>query len=188
MSRTVYLIRSGRPQRKKAQVSIFDRGFVMGDAVYEVTCDGATPRIRGPHGASATLAQGAADALRHQPRQMALNPSQARRAERAREWRGLSAISRGNAGDRDFHFPKAGTPPTVVLYTQSKADLRNDPHAETGITVVSVPDLRWHRRGIKTMQPPWPRSPGGGRAAGQGRAGSSRTVHRHRGGVDGTRH
>lgn len=156
MSRTVYLNGQYLPE-EEAKVSIFDRGFVMGDAVYEVTCvlEGKLLEFEGH---MARLQRSLKEL------QMHCDISRDEWLEIHRklvELNGLEnggvylQISRGNAGDRDFHFPKAGTPPTVVLYTQSKADLRNDPHAETGITVVSVPDLRWHRRDIKTVQLLW---------------------------------
>lgn len=156
MSRTVYLNGEYLPE-EEANVSIFDRGFVMGDAVYEVTCvlDGKLLEFEG-----------------HMARlQRSLKELQMTCDITREEWLAIHRklvdvngivnggvylqVTRGNAGDRDFHFPKAGTPPTVVLYTQSKASLLNDPHVENGITIVSVPDLRWHRRDIKTVQLLW---------------------------------
>jgi D-alanine transaminase len=56
-------------------------------------------------------------------------------------------ISRGVA-DRDFLYPE-GVPPTVVAFTQSRPLLDN-PYAETGIKVITVPDIRWKRRDIKS--------------------------------------
>ena len=68
-------------------------------------------------------------------------------------------VTRGAPGDRDFVFPDpAATPPTLVLFTQSKPGLADSPLARTGIRVVSIPDLRWGRRDIKTTQllyPSW---------------------------------
>jgi D-alanine transaminase len=58
-------------------------------------------------------------------------------------------VTRG-ASERDFPFPPANTPPTVVMFTQPKT-IRRSPLAETGITVVTVPDLRWKRRDIKSV-------------------------------------
>lgn len=59
-------------------------------------------------------------------------------------------VTRG-AADRDFVYPPADTPQTVVLFTQKK------PLAETkadkdGIKVIAVDDIRWGRRDIKTVQ------------------------------------
>jgi hypothetical protein len=62
-------------------------------------------------------------------------------------------VTRGNPGDRDFVFPDpASTKPTLVLFTQSKPGLADNPQAKVGLKVVSIPDIRWHRRDIKTVQ------------------------------------
>src|SRR3712207_64972 len=57
-------------------------------------------------------------------------------------------VTRG-AAERDFAFPKdAG--PTVVMFTQRKVITRS-PQAESGVAVVTTPDLRWKRRDIKSV-------------------------------------
>jgi D-alanine transaminase len=56
-------------------------------------------------------------------------------------------ISRGSA-ERDFAYPDGATP-TVVAFTQSRPMIAN-PYAETGVKVVTIPDLRWKRRDIKS--------------------------------------
>ncbi|WP_444463289.1 D-amino-acid transaminase [Rhodobacter capsulatus] len=153
MSRTVYLNGEYLPE-EEAKVSIFDRGFVMGDAVYEVTSvlDG---KILEFEGHLARLARSMAEL------EMTGNLSREEWLEIHRQLIARNnlvdgmiylQVSRGNAGDRDFHYPPAGTPPTIVLYTQSKPGLAEDPKAKTGIKVISIPDLRWHRRDIKTVQ------------------------------------
>lgn len=156
MSRTVYLNGQYLPE-EEAMVSIFDRGFVMGDAVYEVTCvlDGKLIEF-----------EGHMTRLERSLRELEMTCDISREEwlaihRKLVELNGVTdggvylQVTRGNAGDRDFHFPPAGTPATVVLYTQSKPGLANDPHALTGIKVISVPDLRWHRRDIKTVQLLW---------------------------------
>ena len=57
-------------------------------------------------------------------------------------------ITRG-AADRDFKFPKEAKP-TLVGFTQSKP-LLDHPDARTGVKVVTVPDIRWMRRDIKSV-------------------------------------
>jgi D-alanine transaminase len=59
-------------------------------------------------------------------------------------------ITRG-AADRDFFFPEGATP-SIVLFTQAKTGLADNPKARTGIRVIAVEDLRWGRRDIKTVQ------------------------------------
>jgi D-alanine transaminase len=61
-------------------------------------------------------------------------------------------VTRGNPGDRDFAYPSAETKPTVVLFTQNKPGLADNPQAKTGYRVISIPDIRWGRRDIKTVQ------------------------------------
>ena len=62
-------------------------------------------------------------------------------------------VTRGAPGDRDFVFPDPETtPPTVVLFTQSNPKLVDSPKARKGIKVVTIDDLRWGRRDIKTVQ------------------------------------
>jgi D-alanine transaminase len=62
-------------------------------------------------------------------------------------------VTRGAPGDRDFAFPDpATTPSTLVLFTQSKPGLADSPAAKAGMKVISIPDIRWGRRDIKTVQ------------------------------------
>jgi D-alanine transaminase len=61
-------------------------------------------------------------------------------------------VSRGNPGDRDFKFPSSNISPTLVAFTQSKPDLIHPSDLRTGWKVLSIPDLRWGRRDIKTTQ------------------------------------
>lgn len=153
MTRTVYLNGTFLPEGE-AQISIFDRGFLMGDAVYEVTAVVGGKLVDFP---------GHMARLERSLRELAMtNPLS------AEDWlavhRDLVArnhidngliylqVSRGNAGDREFAFPPEGTPPTVVLFTQESPALVDNPAAETGIKVITLPDLRWHRRDIKTVQ------------------------------------
>jgi D-alanine transaminase len=62
-------------------------------------------------------------------------------------------ITRGNPGDRDFAFPDPATvPQTVVIFTQSKPGLADSPAAKTGWKIITIDDIRWGRRDIKTVQ------------------------------------
>ncbi|KEO52982.1 D-amino-acid transaminase [Thioclava pacifica] len=153
MSRIVYLNGEYLPE-EEAKISIFDRGFVMGDAVYEVTSV-LGGKILEFEGHMNRLARSMAEL------EMTCDLTRDEWVEIHRELikrnnidEGMVylQVSRGNAGDRDFHYPPEGTPPTVVLYTQAKENLADDPKAKVGIKVISLPDLRWHRRDIKTVQ------------------------------------
>lgn len=153
MSRIVHLNGAYLPE-EQAKVSIFDRGFVMGDAVYEVT-----PVL----GGKLLEFEGHMNRLDRSMKELEMICELTRnqwldihreliRRNDLDEGMIYLQVSRGNAGDRDFRYPPAGTPPTVVLYTQSKPGLADDPKARQGIKVISLPDLRWHRRDIKTVQ------------------------------------
>lgn len=153
MSRIVYLNGEYIPE-EEAKVSVFDRGFVMGDAVYEVTSvlggkilefEGHMNRL----GRSLAELEMTCDLSRDE--WIEIHRELVKRND-LDEGMIYLQVSRGNAGDRDFHYPPEGTPPTVVLYTQSKPNLADDPKAKQGIKVISLPDLRWHRRDIKTVQ------------------------------------
>ena len=58
-------------------------------------------------------------------------------------------MTRGVA-DRDFIWPEGATP-GLVLFTQDKPVCETR-QSRNGIRVVSVPDLRWGRRDLKTTQ------------------------------------
>src|SRR5258708_22002118 len=58
-------------------------------------------------------------------------------------------VTRGADTGRDFAFPK-GVKPTLIMFTSVK-DIMGAPSAKTGIGVITVPDLRWTRRDIKSV-------------------------------------
>jgi D-alanine transaminase len=148
MSRTVYVNGSFVPEAD-AKISIFDRAFLFAEGVYEVTAVlGGKPLDLENHLArlDRSLAEmEIAPPLTHE----ALRALHAELIARNRVEEGIVyiEISRGVA-DRDFLYPEA-VPPTVVAFTQSRPLLDN-PYAETGIKVITVPDIRWKRRDIKS--------------------------------------
>lgn len=151
--RTVYVNGTYLPENE-ATVSIFDRGFLMADGVYEVTSvldgklidfDGHAVRLERslneldmPHPISK-------DDLLDVHRELV-------RVNEITEGLVYLQITRGAPGDRDFAFPPEDTPATIVLFTQNKPNLAANPQAETGIKVISIEDIRWGRRDIKTVQ------------------------------------
>ncbi|GGG82569.1 D-alanine aminotransferase [Salipiger pallidus] len=151
MSRTIYLDGQWLPEAE-AKVSAFDRGFLMGDAIYEVTCvlDGA---LLDYPGHAARLRRSAAELQLTLPLDddelLALHHEIVARNNMSSGMIYLQ-LSRG-AAERDFAFPPEGTPPTLFLFTQEK-DVLVNPAADKGISVALVPDLRWGRRDIKTVQ------------------------------------
>lgn len=58
-------------------------------------------------------------------------------------------ISRGSA-KRDFIFPAPDVPPTIVCVARPAVKGKSDTQALTGISVITMPDIRWARPDIKT--------------------------------------
>ncbi len=154
MTRTVY-VNGDWVAEAAAKVSIFDRGFLMADGVYEVTSvlDGKLVDFSG-HVArlgrslrELTMANPLTDAeLLAVHRDIVAKNAVV-------EGLVYLQITRGSAGDRDFLFPDpTEVASTIVLFTQSKPGLADSPVARVGLKVISIPDIRWHRRDIKTVQ------------------------------------
>lgn len=150
MERIVYVDGCFLPE-SEAKVSVFDRGFLFADGVYEVTTviggklidfPGHQQRLR------CSLAEIDLD--------FALSDTELEGIHRELIVRNVLKegliylqVTRG-AADRDFVFP-VNPRPTVVLFTQSRAVV-DTPASRQGLRVITVPDLRWNRRDIKTIQ------------------------------------
>jgi D-alanine transaminase len=153
MSRIVYVNGEYLPEAE-AKVSVFDRGFLMADAVYEVTSvlDGKILEFPG-HTARLhrSLDELDMDAPCSDEELLAIHREIVARNDLVDGLIYLQ-VTRGNPGDRDFAFPSVPVKPTLVLFTQSKPGLAHNPTAQVGIKVISIPDVRWGRRDIKTTQ------------------------------------
>ncbi len=135
-----------------AVVSIDDRGFLFGDAIYEVwsvrdgellDAEGHFRRLQRSLGELRIAQPVSISALRLIIRELL-------RRNRVRDGLVYLEISRG-AARRDHAFPAAGTPPTLVM-TAKRIDFEAaDRRAGTGIGVISLPDQRWGRCDIKTV-------------------------------------
>ena len=152
--RTVYLNGEYLPENE-AKVSIFDRGFLMADDVYEVTSvldgklvdfDGHAVRLERSLtelGMKNPISK--EDLLTVHRELVSLND--------VVEGGVYLQITRGAPADRDFVFPDPETTPcTVVLFTQSKPGVTESAASKNGIKVISIADERWGRRDIKTVQ------------------------------------
>lgn len=153
LSRIVYVNGDYLPEAE-ASVSIFDRGFLMADGVYEVVSvldrklidfQGHMVRLKRSLGELAIANPLTDDAYLAAHRDLVARND-------ITDGLVYLQVTRGNPGDRDFAYPAADTVPTVVMFTQSKPGLADAPAARSGWSVVSVPDLRWGRRDIKTVQ------------------------------------
>ena len=149
MSRIVYVNGTYLPE-EEATISVFDRGFIFGDGVYEVTavlggklvdCEAHLDRLARSCGEIRIELPWSKEELVAIHREMI--------ARNSLEEGGIYLqVSRG-ASDRDFPFPK-DVKPTLVLFTQAR-NYVDSPTAKTGIKVVTCPDQRWARRDIKTV-------------------------------------
>lgn len=150
MSRTVY-VNGDWVAEEKARVSVFDRGFLMADGVYEVTSviDGRLidfaghckrlDRSLGELGIPNPLTEEEWLAVHRELRQR----------NQLEEGLIYLQVTRG-VEDRDFAWSD-NLQPTVVLFTQAK-QLVNNPAADKGLSIITIDDLRWGRRDIKTVQ------------------------------------
>ena len=150
MSRIVYVNGAYLPE-EEAKISVFDRGFLFADGVYEVSSVLAGKLI--DNAAHMARLQRSLDELKMAP-PLPLDeipPIQREIVARNALDQGTVylQVTRG-AADRDFPFPK-GVTSSLVIFSQER-NLLEDPAAARGIAVVTLPDIRWQRRDIKTVQ------------------------------------
>src|ERR1700744_863714 len=135
----------------EAKVSVLDRGFLFADGIYEVAAvldgkliDNAShlARLERSVGAIALKLPESVDRIIEiQKELVARNKLDA----------GLVylEVTRGADKGRDFAFPK-GVKPTLIMFTSVKDNV-NAESARTGIGVITVPDIRWARRDVKSV-------------------------------------
>lgn len=150
MSRIVY-VNGQYVDEQDAKISVFDRGFLFADAVYEVTTvlggkilewEGHFKRLN--RSLDALQIEAAID-----EQELIWIHRELIKKNDLEEGLIYLQVTRG-AADRDFAYP-ANAEPSMVLFTQKKK-LINSASAEQGIRVVTLPDIRWGRRDIKTVQ------------------------------------
>lgn len=150
MSRIVYVNGDFVPE-EAATVSIFDRGFLFADGVYEVT-----PVMQGrliENDGHMKRLQRSLDELKMPPPMPVGEIAGVMKelVDKNALYEGVIylQVTRGPA-ERDFAFPKEPRP-SLVMFTQEKK-LEDTDAARRGISVISTPDWRWSRRDIKTVQ------------------------------------
>ena len=148
VSRIVYI--NGKfVNEAEAKISVFDRGFLFADAVYEVSSV-----VQGK------LVDNTRHLLRLKRSLSELNMSSPKSTEqikqiqtaliqknRLQEGIVYLQITRGSA-DRDFVYDNT-IKPSIVMFTQSMSII-NNPKAQKGISIITTADIRWGRRDIKT--------------------------------------
>lgn len=137
----------------RAAVSIQDRGFLFGDAVYEVwavrrgqlndtaehlarlTRSLRELKIRVPMGDRALLAV----------------VRETMRRNNVREGIVYLQISRGAAAERDHTFPASSVPPTLVVTAKNLGTAYLAKRMSEGVKVITTPENRWARCDIKSV-------------------------------------
>jgi D-alanine transaminase len=149
MSRIAY-VNGSYVDETEAKVSIFDRGFLFADGVYEVTpivngklvdYDAHIERLDRSLGELHMAWPCSKDALKTMHLELI-------RHNKLHEGIIYMQVTRGVA-DRMFNFPKDITS-SLVAFPQVMS-LVDNPNARIGVKVVTTPDIRWLRRDIKSI-------------------------------------
>jgi len=149
MSRIVYVNGEYVPE-EDAKISVFDRGFLFADAVYEVSSV-INGKLIDNEGHMGRLKRSMDELeMPHPATSEEIETIQKTLIDKNDVVEGLVylQVSRGSQ-DRDFVYPE-NTKPSLVMFTQKK-NLLESPQAKVGITVITSPDIRWQRRDIKTV-------------------------------------
>jgi D-alanine transaminase len=149
MPRIVY-VNGNYVDEAEAKVSIFDRGFLFADGVYEVTpivngrlvdYDAHIERLDRSLGELRMAWPCSKDALKTMHLELI-------KKNNLHEGIIYMQVTRGVA-DRMFNFPKEITS-SLVAFPQVMS-LVDNANARTGVKVVTTPDIRWLRRDIKSI-------------------------------------
>jgi D-alanine transaminase len=134
-----------------AKVSVFDRGFLFADGIYEVSAvldgklidnDAHLARLERSVGEIALALPETLPRIQEIQKELIARNSLV-------DGMVYLQVTRGAVVPRDFAFPKDAKP-TLVMFTSVK-DIVNAASAKTGIAVKTVPDIRWARRDIKSV-------------------------------------
>lgn len=149
MSRIVYVNGAYVPE-EEAKISVFDRGFVFADGIYEVSAvidgklvdnDAHMARLSRSLKMIDVPAPLSDDEIIAMQRELI-------KLNNITEGVVYMQITRG-AADRDFVY-SSDMKPTLVAYTQVKK-LIGSASQQNGIAIHVVDDIRWQRRDIKTV-------------------------------------
>ena len=150
MERIAYVSGSFVPL-SEARISVLDRGFLFADGVYEVCAVLEGKLIDNPSHLKRLERSLGEIALPSPETPDRIEAIQRELVARNGLENGLLylQLTRGAAAERDFAFP-AEVKPTLVMFTVAK-DIIQAPAAKKGIAVITVPDIRWSRRDIKSV-------------------------------------
>ncbi len=151
MSRVAY-VNGGYVRQSAARVHIEDRGFQFADGVYEVWSvhDG---RLLDSDGHFARLDRSLGELRIKAPMtRAALEAVLAETLRRNRVRNGILylQITRG-AAPRDHAFPGEDVAPSVVVTARAMDRRALDARVQSGVAVITLPDIRWQRCDIKSV-------------------------------------
>ncbi|MBI1209343.1 MAG: D-amino-acid transaminase [Azospirillum sp.] len=135
----------------QARVHIEDRGFQFADGVYEVV-GVVEGRMVDREGHIARLLRSLGELRMAMPVTLAVLDLIMReliRRNGVRNGHIYLQITRGVA-PRDFKFPKNARP-TLVMTTRDVGKFATPAQLENGVSVITIPDIRWLRRDIKSV-------------------------------------
>lgn len=149
MTRVIFINNQFLPI-EKAHISPMDRGFLFADGIYEVSAV-YNGKLVENDGHLRRLQRSLSELKMKLP--MGLEEIEKNQLELIRQ-NNLSEgliylhITRG-VQERDFNY-KDDLEPTFMMFTQSKKIVDND-NVRNGVKVITVPDIRWARRDIKSI-------------------------------------
>ena len=150
MTNRIFYVNGAFVPEDEARISVLDRGFIFGDGVYEV-CAVLSSKLIANDAHLARLARSLDELKLEAPIALSAIPALQKELVQKNDLvEGLIylQVTRGPA-DRDFAFPKVASP-TLIMFTQPLTMIDN-PAAQRGLRVISLPDIRWKRRDIKTV-------------------------------------
>ena len=138
--------------KNDAVVSVFDRGFLFADSVYEVTAviKGLLVDWKAHFSRLKNSLKEINLELNIQEKEIFSIQKNLIDKNKIKEGLVYIQVTRG-IGERDFNFSETQFKPTIVIFTQEKKILNTD-RAKKGIKVVTFEEERWKRRDIKTTQ------------------------------------
>ncbi len=150
MTRVVYVNGRYAPYAE-ATVHVEDRGFQFADSVYEV-CEVRDGRLVDERRHMQRLSRSLSELKIGEPMDLrSLGVILRETVRRNRVTNGIVylQVTRGVAR-RDFAFPAPAAAPGIICFARSLSRGKGDKKAAAGISVITVPDIRWKRVDIKT--------------------------------------
>ncbi|HWJ18908.1 MAG TPA: D-amino-acid transaminase [Geobacterales bacterium] len=150
MTRIVYVNGAYTPYADAA-IHVEDRGFQFADGVYEV-CEVRDGSLVDERRHMRRLGRSLLELGMTEPmglRSLGVILRETIRRNRVKNGLVYLQVTRGVAS-RDFAFPGPAVAPSIVCFARSLSRSKAEKKAAAGISVVTVPDIRWKRVDIKT--------------------------------------